>query len=139
MGEAGHLRSKFRVVGHQRFVIGREGYNSRSELIQHRLVVGGGCRKVVEVVFKVVLAEKFVNGTPIWGRGGRGGGGVGLPQRPMGSCILFRGQTMDAFLHVGGLVGRISRVLGLHGLVKVLQPISGVWEGSRLQHYVRCN
>ena len=57
----------------------------------------------------------------------------------MGSCIFARGQTADTFLYVGGLVYRLSRVPGLHGLVEVFPPIDGAWEGARLQHCVRCN
>ena len=71
--------------------------------------------------------------------GAGGGGGGGLPQRPTGSGIFYRGQTADAFLHVGGLVGHLPRVPGMHGLVEVLKPIGGAWEGARIQHCVCFN
>ena len=74
LGEASHL--------HQLFVVGCEGCNSRSEMLEHGRVVGGGCSKVVEVVTEVLIAGEFFNGVPIWGPGG---GEFGLPQRPMDS------------------------------------------------------
>ena len=51
--------------------------------------------------------------------------------------ILSHGQTADALLHVGGLVGHLPRFPGMHSLVEVLTPISGAWEGARIQHCVR--
>ena len=57
----------------------------------------------------------------------------------MGSCIFSCVQTADALLHVVGLVGRLPRVPGLHGIIEFLPPIGGAWEVTCLQHCVRCN
>ena len=57
----------------------------------------------------------------------------------MGRCIFSCGQTVDTFLHVGDLVGRLPHFPGLCGIVEVFPPIGGVCEGTRLQHCVHCN
>ena len=136
LGEAGHLRINFGVGGHQLLVVGCEGCNSSSKLIQHGLAIGGGCGKVVKIFFEVVLAVKFANGAPILGRWGGGGW---LAATPHGNLHFSRGQTATSFLHVGGLAGRLPHVPGLRGLFGVPLSIIGAWEGARLQHCVRCN
>ena len=56
----------------------------------------------------------------------------------MGS-ILARGQSLDLFLHVGGLVRRFPRVPFLCGRVNIFPLVRGAWVRARFQHCVRRN
>ena len=53
--------------------------------------------------------------------------------------IFARGQLLDSFLHIGGLVGRFPRVPCFCGRVQIFSLVCGLQVRARFQHHVCCD
>ena len=65
--EACHLCHELGVGGNQGLIVDCNLRDCGCELLQNKLFCGRGCGKVVEVIFKVILVDKVVDCSALWG------------------------------------------------------------------------